>query len=285
MSRFTLTGFADEMGADLSVQIHGLKTLHISYIEVRGVNGKGMVNHTLEEAEAVAKELSDNGLRVSSLASPIGKIRIDEDFAPHLELFRHTLKIADILEAPYIRMFSFFIPEGDDPARHRDEVLRRWDAMLEAAQGYSGTLLHENEKHIYGDTAERCLDLLKTLNTKKLRAAFDPANFVQCDEETYPKAYELLKDYIAYMHIKDALYSTGGVVPPGQGDGHVKEVLHALYRKGYQGFVSLEPHLGKFEGLADLELDDFGADLPEGGPKMFAVAATALQRIINEIEG
>jgi sugar phosphate isomerase/epimerase len=87
------------------------------------------------------------------------------------------------------------------------------------------------------------------------------------------------------MHIKDALYSTGGVVPPGQGDGHVKEVLHALYWKGYQGFVSLEPHLGKFEGLADLELDDFGADLPEGGPKMFAVAATALQRIINEIEG
>ena len=98
-------------------------------------------------------------------------------------------------------MFSFYIPEGEKPESYREEVMNRWRQFMQAAQGPGITLLHENEKGIYGDTPLRCLDLVRELNSEDMKLIFDPANFVQCDVETYPEAYELLKDHIAYMHI------------------------------------------------------------------------------------
>lgn len=278
--KFVLSGFADEIDADLNVQMDFLDQLGIKYIEMRGVNGKNLTDYTLEEVKEIKKQLDSRGFSLSAVGSPIGKIGINDDFEPHLEKFRHTLRIAEIMDTKYIRMFSFFIPKGEDPAQYRDEVLNRWRAFLKAAEGTGITLLHENEKDIYGDTPERCLDLVESLNSKSLRLTFDPANFVQCDVEVYPKAFEMLKDHIEYMHIKDALYDGHQVVPSGQGDGKVKEVLDGLKEMGYQGFLSLEPHLGNFVGFADLEPGTVGADLPEGGPKQFSVAVHALKKLL-----
>lgn len=285
MDSFILSAFADEIDADLETQMDVLKQHGISYIEMRGVNGKGLVQYSLEEIKGIKRDLDERGFRISAVGSPIGKIGILDDFESHLSLFKHTLEAAKILEAPFIRMFSFFIPEGQAPVLYREEVLNRWQAFVETARGYDVVLLHENEKGIYGDTALRCLDLLESLDCAYVKATFDPANFVQCDEETYPKAFELLKEHIAYMHIKDALYSNHQVVPAGHGDGRVKEILQALADGGFHGFLSLEPHLGNFTGYAGLEKGAVGADLPEGGPKQFAVAAHALKKLIDEIEG
>ncbi len=278
--KFVLSGFADEIDADLNVQMDVLDQLEIKYIEMRGVNGKNLTDYTLEEVKEFKKQLDERGFRLSAVGSPIGKIGINDDFAPHLEKFRHTLKIAEIMDTKYIRMFSFFIPKGEDPAQYRDEVLNRWRAFLEAAEGTGITLLHENEKDIYGDTPERCLDLVESLNNESFRLTFDPANFVQCDIEVYPKSFEMLKDHIEYMHIKDAKFDGHQVVPSGQGDGKIKEVLDALKEMGYQGFLSLEPHLGNFVGFADLEPGTVGADLPEGGAKQFIVAVNALRKLL-----
>lgn len=284
MSQFILSAFADEIDMDLKTQMDVLDQHDIKYIEMRGVNGKGLVEYSLDEVKEIKKQLDARGFKLSSVGSPIGKINITDDFAPHFELFKHTVEITKIMECQYIRMFSFFIPKGQDPAQYRDEVMERWSQFIKAAEGTGLTLLHENEKDIYGDTAERCLDLLQTMNCDYFKAVFDPANFVQCDEETYPKAYDMLKDYVVYMHIKDALYSDHSVVPAGHGDGKVKEILTALYNRGFEGFLSLEPHLGKFQGLAALEQDLNVEDMPDGGPKLFAVATNALKKIIAEIE-
>ena len=278
--KFVLSGFADEIDADLSVQMDVLDQLELKYIEMRGVNGKNLTDYTLDEVKDIKKQLDQRGFHLSAVGSPIGKIGINDDFGPHLEKFRHTLKIAEIMDTKYIRMFSFFIPKGEDPAQYRDEVLNRWRAFLEAAEGTSITLLHENEKDIYGDTPERCLDLVESLNNKSFRLTFDPANFVQCDVEVYPKSFEMLKDHIEYMHIKDSLFDGHQVVPSGQGDGKIKEVLDRLKDMGYQGFLSLEPHLGNFVGFADLEPGTVGADLPEGGAKQFSVAVHALRQLL-----
>lgn len=284
MAKFILSAFADEIDMDLKTQMDELDKHGIKHIEMRGVNGKNLTQYTLEEVREIKKQLDERGFKISAVGSPIGKIKITEDFAPHLELFKHTIEIAKILETKYIRMFSFFMPEGDDPAIYRDEVLKRWKKFIEAAKGTGIVLLHENEKEIYGDTAERCFDLLKTLNCEYVKATFDPANFVQCGEETYPKAYELLESQVAYMHIKDANLSDGKVVPAGYGDGKVREILGRLYAKNYEGFVSLEPHLGAFQGFADLEPNSPVNEMPEGGPKKFAMAVEALKKIIAEIE-
>ncbi|HUV06640.1 MAG TPA: sugar phosphate isomerase/epimerase family protein [Spirochaetia bacterium] len=285
MAHFTLSAFADEIDPDLKTQMDVLEQHGINHIEMRGVGGKGLVEYSLEEVRGIKRELDARGFRISSIGSPVGKIRISDEFAPHLELFRHTLEISRIMESRYIRMFSFFLPEGEDPSQFRREVMDRWRQFIRAAESYDVVLLHENEKNIYGDTPDRCLDLFETMGSDSFMAVFDPANFVQCGVETYPSAFGVLKDRIAYMHIKDAVAGESRVVPAGEGDGKIKEILLALSRRGYEGFLSLEPHLAAFQGSAALELAPAFEELPEGGARTFAVAVEALKKILREIPG
>lgn len=283
MSNFILTGFADEIDPSLKIQMDVLDKLDIKHIEMRGVNGKNIVEHSLEEVEEIKRQLDERGFKISAVGSPIGKIGIEDDFEPHLELFKHTLKIAKILDTEYIRMFSFYIPEGENPEDYRDEVIRRLEAFVDETEGTGITLLHENEKDIYGDTPERCLDIIESIDRKCFKAIFDPANFIQIDAETYPLAFDLMKEHVLYMHIKDARYSDHQVVPAGQGDGKIKEILTELRGRGFKGFLSLEPHLANFVGFATLEQGDVGADMPDGGEKEFTIAAHALKDIISKI--
>jgi sugar phosphate isomerase/epimerase len=284
MSEFILSAFSDEIDKDLKIQMDVLQEHNIKYIEMRGVNGRNLVEHTLDEVREIKRQLDQRGFKISAVGSPIGKIKITDEFEPHLNLFKHTLEIAKILETQYIRMFSFFIPEGENPDKHREEVLLRWNSFIEAAKGTGIILLHENEKDIYGDTAERCFDLLKSLNCDYVKGIFDFANFVQCNEINYPKAYELLKDYIVYIHVKDAVYSDGHVVPAGDGDGKIPEILSCLRDKEFEGFLSLEPHLGDFYGFAALENNGTSITNNEkSGPIKFAVAANALKKVLKDI--
>lgn len=284
MSKFVLSAFADEIDANLKTQLDVLDQHGIKFIEMRNVDEKNIVHYTLEEVREIKRLLDARGFKLSAVGSPIGKISINDDFEPHLDLFKHTVEIAKIMGSPYIRMFSFFIPQGEKPEIYRDEVIDRWKQFAEAAQGSGVVLLHENEKDIYGDTPERCLDLLKSVNSDYVRGIFDFANFVQCDVKNYPEGYELLKDYIEYVHIKDAVYSDHHVVPAGDGDGSVEEILRELYSKGYEGFLSIEPHLARFKGFAELEQHSPGFHLPEGGARSFAIAVQALKRVLNKIE-
>ncbi|SDZ33669.1 Sugar phosphate isomerase/epimerase [Evansella caseinilytica] len=284
MGKFILSAFADEIDENLKTQMDVLEQHGIKHIEMRGVNGKQLVDYSLEEVKDIKRQLDERGFKLSAVGSPIGKVKITDGFGPHFELFKHTLEIAKIMECQYIRMFSFFIPEGEEPAKYRDEVINRWKEFIKAAEGKGVTLLHENEKGIYGDTPENCHDLLSTLNSDCVKGIFDFANFVQCDVKNYPDGFELLKDYIAYVHIKDAVYSDHHVVPAGEGDGKVKEILEELYDNGYKGFLSLEPHLSNFNGFAYLEHDSPGFHLPEGGARSFAIAVQALKKLLKQIE-
>jgi sugar phosphate isomerase/epimerase len=280
MSRFIISGFADEISKNLDEQAPVLSELRIKYIEVRGTEYGNIAKLTPEQTEDLARRIEQKGFRVSAIGSPIGKIKITDDFAPHLEEFKNCLRIAKRLGAGYIRMFSFYPPEGGNIADYRDEVLARWRQFIEAAEGTGITLLHENEKDIYGDTPERCLDLAQTLGISLI---FDPANFVQCGVETYPHAYNLLKDHIVYMHIKDCLADSGKVVPSGYGDGHIAEIISSLDKRGYDGFLSLEPHLGNFEGFASLEPSSPINALPDGGPKCYRMAAVSLFKVLEAL--
>ena len=280
---FTYSAFADEISPDLQTQMEVLGRYGIAYIEARGIDGKNIADYTPGQAKEIKKILDNNGFKLSALGSPIGKIHITDDFAPELKRFENMLELADIFETPYIRMFSFFMEAADAP-KYRDAVLERWQQYIDAAKGHSVILLHENEKDIYGDTALRCKDLLDTLHCDYLKATFDPANFVQCGEDVW-QASELLKNDIAYVHIKDAKAADGSVVPAGQGDGHVVKILTHLMQDGFNGFLSLEPHLGDFEGFADLEKQTAMVKKEAGGAEKFDVAFTALSKIITGIGG
>ena len=276
-----LSGFADEIDTNLGKQIEVLKKLQMNHVEMRGVNEKGLVDYSINEAREIKKQLDESGIQLSSVGSPIGKIKITDDFAPHMELYKHTVEIAHEMETPYIRMFSFFMPEHESYDPYRGKVMDQLGQFVDYAKASNIILLHENEKDIYGDVADRCLELMKEFYGEHFKAVFDFANFVQCKQDTL-SAYEMLKPYIAYIHIKDALWSDGSVVPAGHGDGNVEKILKMLKDSGYQGFLSLEPHLADFAGFSSLE-QSAGEKKKLSGEEAFTIACEALRKILERI--
>jgi sugar phosphate isomerase/epimerase len=240
---WTLSGFADEISPDLTEQCEVASGLGLKYIEVRSAWDVNILDLSPDQLATMKKTLRNYGLQVSSIGSPIGKIFIDEEFGPHLERMRHAAEVAQELDAPYIRIFSFFMRPGADPAGHRAEVIDRMRALVRVAEEADLILLHENEKEIYGDVPARCLDLIRSVGSPYLKLAWDPANFVQVGVRPYSEGYAKLRPHLEYVQIKDALAADGTVVPAGQGDGEVAETMRALRHDGFDGFFSLEPHL------------------------------------------
>lgn len=248
MNQFKLCAFADEAGADISEQISALNDNDIPFLEVRGVNGKNISELNLQQAKELKNRLQSNNIKIWSIGSPLGKINIKDDFDPHLELFKHIIELAHATESTCIRLFSFYIPADEDATVYRDEVIERLSLFCETAKGSGVKLCHENEKGIYGDIASRCLDIHRQI--PELSAVFDPANFVQCDQDTL-EAWQLIAPYVKYMHIKDAL-PDGSVVPAGKGSGNLPELIKSYKSKG-GNVLSIEPHLAVFSGLEKLE--------------------------------
>ena len=282
MEHIILSGFSDEIAPELDLQLAAIREWGLSHIELRAADGVNVSDVSPEKGKEVKNKLAGAGVSVSSIGSPIGKIGIEEDFAPHLEKLKRTLEIQKELGAPYLRMFSFYIPQGRAPEDFREEVLDRVGRMAEEAAAWDSVLLHENEKGIYGDSAPRCKELLDAFYGPHFKAVFDFANFVQVGQQTLP-AYELLKPYVEYVHVKDAQWGTGAVVPAGQGDGHVKDILADLTGGGWKGFLSLEPHLTDFAGLAALEQDPQKRGSALDGKSAWKLALDSLKEILAGI--
>ena len=282
MEHIILSGFSDEIAPELDLQLAALQEWGVTHLELRAADGVNVSDFTPEKVREVKAKLEAAGISVSSIGSPLGKIGIQEDFAPHLDKLKRTLEIQKELGAPYVRMFSFYIPQDQNPADFREEVLDRLGRIVEEAKAWDSVLLHENEKDIYGDNASRCKELMDAFYGPHFQAVFDFANFVQVGQETLP-AYELLKPYVTYVHVKDAQWGTGTVVPAGQGDGHVGEILADLIGGGWKGFLSLEPHLTDFAGLAALEQDPQKRGSALDGKAAWKLALDALHTILETI--
>lgn len=236
MNKMKIYAFADEASGQINGQIAAMLRNGLQGLEIRGVDGQNISDISIEKAHEVRRKLDDAGLAVWSMGSPIGKIGIDSDgFAAHLDKLRHTIELADVLGAKNLRMFSFYMP-GDRAAEFRGKVIDRMGQMFRVAEGSGVVLCHENEKGIYGDTADRCMDLLNTF--PQLEGIFDPANFIQCGQDTIA-AWKLLRDRIKYLHIKDAL-ENGKVVPAGKGIGFVRSLLDDFRARGGSA-VTIDP--------------------------------------------
>lgn len=249
MNDIKIFAFADEAGGLIDQQIEAMRRNGLNGVELRGTEFGNVSDLTADQAKEIRKKLDDNGLCVWSAGSPIGKIDIvNDDFRAHLDKFKHTLDVSGILGAENMRVFSFYVPGADKAAEYKNEVIYRLSLMTELAEPYGVTLCHENEKGIYGDIGSRCLEILQEVPS--LKAVFDPANFVQSGEDTL-NAWSMIKDYVKYMHIKDAL-TDGRVVPAGKGDGNVEKIVREFVAMGGRDFT-IEPHLTVFKGLEALE--------------------------------
>lgn len=304
-----LSAFADEISANLDEQIAVLRSENIHFIDLRGVWNTNVLDLTDQQVTEIKQKLDAHAIGISAIASPIGKVPIDTPFGEHLQLFERAIALAQFFKTPFIRIFSFYPPaaienesthtqtagiksntttahmsdardanvassEKDvaDPAKWRDEVLRRLRELTRRARNANLILLHENEKVIYGDTIVRCTDLLQSMNDPHFQAIFDPANFIQCEQTPYPDAYQELLPWLRYIHVKDALVD-GTVVAAGEGLARWPEILQQVHADGYEGFFSLEPHLamaGQYQGFS--------------GPDLFHHASQALQQLLQSAD-
>lgn len=279
-----ISGFADEICDELSGQVAGLQGLDMSYVEMRGVDGNNLIFHNDLKVGEIKKVLDANGISLSALGSPLGKIGITDDFAPHFEDFKRAVEIGHMMDCNRIRMFSFYLLKDCDHRDYESEVFERLGKFVEYAKANDAILLHENEKGIYGDRADTCRKLMDLFYGDNFKAIFDFANFVQCKQDT-KEAYELLKPYIAYVHLKDAKWADGSVVPAGYGDGNVAFILNDLIGSGFTGFLSIEPHLFDFAGFASLEKNGaIGGGTEQkvlSGLEAFTLAHDSLMKILS----
>jgi 3-dehydroshikimate dehydratase len=269
-----LSAFADEVTDDFPGQVKYLAGEKVDYIEIRFVNQKNVMDLTKDKLDEARKMIQDYGIKVCAIGSPIGKVKIDQPFGPHLDKFKHAVDLALFFEAPYIRMFSYYPPEGKDISDYRNEIMERMSAKVEVLKDVDVIMIHENETDIYGHTAENCVDIVKTVNSPKLRLVYDPANFVwgQKITDNIEKCWPLMKPYVAHIHIKDwKIGETVGSIP-GQGDGQIRELLAELAAMNYEGCLTMEPHLragGQFGG--------------DTGPELFSKTIAAVRELAAEV--
>jgi len=246
---WTLSGFSDEISPDFEQQCALIASLGMKYLEFRSAWDTNVLDLSADQLQQAKLLLEKYNLKVSSIGSPIGKIYIDEPFAPHAERAQHAVDVANFFGAKFIRIFSFFMREGMDPDAQREAVLTRMQHLAAIAAAGAVVMIHENEKDIYGDIPRRCADIMASVNSPNLRAAWDAANFVQVGVRPFDEGWQLIRPYLVYMQIKDAIRGTGQVLTAGNGDGQMLRTIRALREDGFDGFFSLEPHLGSAHAL------------------------------------
>lgn len=247
MAKITISGFYDEVDGSLDKQIALLKELGETYMCPRTIDGKNISAYTVEEfAEKIKPRLDANGIKFSSIGSPIGKVGLKDEtgFEKQKNQLKELIKIAQLMDCKYIRIFSFFVDSKGDFAEYKPIVFKKLKEFIDIAEDSGVVLLHENEKGIYGAKADKCLEIAKEFYGKNFALAFDSSNFVQCDDRPL-EAYKLLKEYVKYIHVKDcSKYKVE--VPLGMGEGDYKEIFTDLVEQGFEGFATMEPHTLKY---------------------------------------
>jgi sugar phosphate isomerase/epimerase len=270
---FTLSAFADEIDPDPEVQIRVLEQCGIHHIELRSILKTNVLDLTDLQVAELKSLLDKHGFTLSAIGSPIGKIPIDQPFAPHLERFRRALHLCQVFGTPNMRIFSYYKTEDGDWDDWRREVLDRMWEKLKLANKVGVRLLHENEHRIYGDDPRRVRDLMETVLEQMpgLVAVYDPANYVFCGFDPW-EGWQLTKEWTGHFHIKDWVHGEKHGRLAGEGHGRIADVMADAVARNYDGFATLEPHLlggGPTGGVT--------------GPELFPKAADAYKRILDRV--
>ena len=252
-----LTGFADEAATDIDGQIRATKELGWENIESRAIGGKNIHDITDEQFDAVCAKLEAADVKINCFGSAIanwGK-KIDEPFDSSLGEARRAIPRMQRLGTRLVRIMSFAVlkdrPPDDQMEEERFARLRELQKMF-ADAGLQ--VVHENCMNYGGMGWRFTLKLIE--NVPGLKLVFDTGNPVFSDDrskpEPYPKQsawefYEHVREHVAYVHVKDGVWNdqkqANDYTFPGEGDADVPRIIKDLLDSGYDGGISMEPHL------------------------------------------
>jgi len=267
----TISAFADEIGPELKLQMDVCERHGVQAIDVRAIDGVNVSKIPTDKARQYRRQLDDRGFIVPCLGSPLGKVKLDDDFDAHLDLLKHCIELAGGFGTDQIRVFSFYAPDGDDITRHRDEVMDRLGRMVDLAADAGVYLLHENEARIYGDVPQRVIEIRQAIDSPHLRLVFDPANYVHEGLKPYDDCWKAgLAEITDYFHIKDKVPGEAACCPAGEGAGQIEEICREIVGEDF--VMTLEPHLAKAGQFAGFT-----------GPDLFAKAVNGLKGILDRV--
>ncbi len=239
------SGIADEAGEDIDTQIQAHKELGWKHIELRNVDGVNVTDLCDDTFQKVAEKVANAGLGVSDFGSQL--CNWSRPIINHPEIDRHELERAiprmRELGCEYIRTMSY--PNAGWPQEEwREEAINRLSELAKMAEKANITLVHENCDGWAGQGPEQTLQMLEEVDSDHLKLVWDTGNPVAHGQDPW-EYYKAVREHIVYVHIKDGVKEEDGMryTYPGEGDGCVHQVLEDLFATGYEGGVSIEPHL------------------------------------------
>jgi sugar phosphate isomerase/epimerase len=286
------TGFADEAAKDLDGQIRATKELGWNAIESRAIDGMNIHDLPDDQFDVVVEKLAAADVRINCFGSAIANWakQITDPIHSSLEETKRAIPRMQRLGTRLVRIMSFAVLEGrgaDDQMKEErfKRVRRLTDLFLDAGL----VPVHENCMN-YGGMGWTCtLELLE--NVPGLKLVFDTGNPVFTDDRTkdkpYPKQsawefYEHVRDHIAYVHIKDGIWmpdtQTTDYTYPGEGDGDVRRIMTDLIGRGYDGGISIEPHIGAVFHDPSVQAED------EKMYRMYVEYGKRMMRMVDEIK-
>ena len=242
------SGISDEAGQAIDTQIRAHKELGWKHLELRMVDGQNITaisdalfNTVYDKVTAAGMTVSCFGSAVANWARPI---TCDENI--DINDLKAAIPRMKRFGTPFIRVMSYPndpnspIPEPE----WRKEAIRRMKALAKIAEDGGITLAHENCSGWGGLSADNSNILLGEVNSPALKVVFDTGNPVTYGQDAWDYYVKVQKD-IVYVHIKDANKVDGKDIYCycGDGAGYVREILKDLLGNGYNGGISIEPHL------------------------------------------
>ena len=243
MKPFKLGFITDEYSQDLDEVVKFALEVGAEHLEIRSIWGKNVKDLTDEELRVIRRVVSQNGLQIDCLASPLFKEPI-ETYEVHMKMLDRLCDIAQMLDAKCIRCFAFVGPT-DRYEEMKSEIAYKLRAAAEVADESGLKLVLENEPICIVTTGRQQGDLIRIVGHKALLATWDPGNaYVSGVERPYPDDYIYVRGLVGHMHVKDASKEDGKprIVKVGAGNIDYRGQFRALYEDGYRGTISLETH-------------------------------------------
>lgn len=276
------SGISDEAGKPIDVQIAAHKELGWDYIELRNIDGTNLTDVSDEQFEEICGKVTDAGLKVSDFASQLCNWSrpITTDFEVDRAELARAIPRMQTCGTKFIRIMSY-PNDKENPwpdETWRDEAVRRIKELAKMAEDGGVMLAHENCNGWGGEGPEHSLELLERVDSPALTLLWDTGNPVLHDQDAWDYFYQV-RQRVTYVHIKDAVHQDDGSKKftfCGEGEGAVQRTLCDLAQEGYDGFISIEPH------LAAIIHESKDADDPDAAYRYYIEYGRRLMKLIDE---
>ncbi len=246
---WTLSAFADEAGGAIDEQIVALRQAELRYIDPRNIDGHNITALPTDVAEEAKKKLDAAGIAVKMYGSPLGKIDIADDMDGEFARLEHLGEMRKVFGCDAVRIFSYYNKAEQPMDTWAAESVDRLKRLRDRAAQLGLVLYHENERHIYGDRLEQVLHLAEELRGDSFKLIFDFDNYNQSGDDVWAN-WQALKDRTDAIHLKDSTAPPDPMhVPAGQGNGQIPRILADAKAIGWDGPLTLEPHLSHSQAV------------------------------------